>query len=418
MDRQYILGKISPFRGEYSVLNNRQEVSDIIQGILRCHDKYKKEYDKICVSFGNGGVRKISQNIWDFLKENVRYKVEGEDRQYLKSPAAILHPGTTSDCKNFALFTGGVLDALKRKGKNIDWAYRFASYNILTKTPQHVFVVVNPGENEIWIDPVLSTFDNRKQYFYKIDKQPKMALISLAGTEIGKAHPKRQKFFKKLLTDMKKAGKFVLKYGLAAQRNGILLAMHGNLFSLGTNSKKALDKGDKKIFDFWENIGGKKEALEEAIIKGSKHKRIGAPIRNFSDPAGTGGKAARFYADTASAGNQPSGGYDEGAGDTIGDPVTGAAAASALPFILKIVDWFKKLGLKKEDIDQMGKSFQKAHDETAKDVEQAIKDEAEGKETKTGDNVYKQHVTGSGIPKIALIGGAALLGAYFLTKKK
>ena len=417
MDRDYVLGRVSPYQGRYKVLNKRQEVGDIIQGVLKCHNQYKREYDKIAAGFDAGGVRATSENIWNFLKKNVRYKVESEDRQMLKSPAAIMHLGTSSDCKNFALFAGGILDALKRKGKRINWCYRFASYNILSKTPQHVFVVINPGKDEIWLDPVLSSFDNRKQYFYKIDKYPEMALISLAGVEIGKTKEekkkKRQQFFKKMQADIKKSGKFVLKFGLVAQRGAVMLIMRENLFGIANKAHKALEDGHTDMLKFWEEIGGDKNKFKDVIEKGNKHKYVGAI---------PGGSMMRF-----SDRNQPSliseqkGDalpYSDGGDIISGDPATLTAAATATPFIMKIINFFKKVGIKGSDITDMAAKFKKAHDEKGKEVEKAINDEAEGKETPTGGDVYKQHNKGGGIPKVALIGGAALLGAYFLMKKK
>lgn len=421
MNRDYVLGRVSAYQGRYRVLNKRQEVGDIIQGVLRCHNQYKNEYDNISAGFDAGGVRETAHNIWNFLKKNVRYKVESEDRQLLKSPAAIMQPGTSSDCKNFALFAGGILDALKRKGKKISWCYRFASYNILSKTPQHVFVVINPGRNEIWVDPVLSSFDNRKQYFYKIDKFPEMALMSLAGVEIGRAKKtkeekkkKRQQFFKKMAADIKKAGKFVLKYSLVAQRGAITLVMSQNLYGIANKAHKALAAGHTDMLKFWEDIGGDKNKFKAVIEKGNKHKYIGA----IADR-----KVSRFVDRSQSAQSRslPQGDsspYDDG-GEMIGDPATATAAATATPFIMKIIAFFKKVGIKGSDITDMAAKFKKAHDDKGKEVEQAINDEAAGKETETGNDIVKQHNKGgAGIPKVALIGGAALLGAYFLMKKK
>jgi hypothetical protein len=85
---------------------------------------------------------------------------------------------------------------------------------------------------------------------------------------------------------------------------------------------------------------------------------------------------------------------------------------------MKIINFLKIVVIKGSDITDMALKFKKAHDEKGKEVEKAINDEAEGKETATGNDIVKQHNQGGGIPKVALIGGAALLGAYFLMKKK
>ena len=50
------------------------------------------------------------------------------------------------DCKGYALFAAGIIDAIRRSGENVDWVYRFASCNILNRVPAHVFVVSFPEQ--------------------------------------------------------------------------------------------------------------------------------------------------------------------------------------------------------------------------------------------------------------------------------
>ena len=298
-----------------------QDVSDIMTGILANHNRYKSEYDKICISFLGFSQRQTLENIWNFVKHNVRYRVEPESTQYLKSPGAIFAPGTTSDCKNMALACAGIIDALNRSGAKFNWCYRFASYRLFDKVPGHVFVVVNPDTaNEIWIDPVLPSFDLKKSYFYKIDKKPtNMSLISLAGMDaVGakknkaqkqaakqakqaakqtkktekKATKKtkeekkedRKKFFKKLKENVKKTGKIVVKYNpaTAASRNAFLLLVKLNVRSLASNLKQSLAKPAAKneLFKIWTAIGGNTAVLVKNIEEGAKKKRIGAVFTN------------------------------------------------------------------------------------------------------------------------------------------
>jgi hypothetical protein len=93
------------------------------------------------------------------------------------------------DCKNYSLCAAGILDAYRRKEK-LDFGldFRFASYDPLNKTPQHVFVVIKENGKEYWLDPVLDEYDLKKQpYYYKDKKINKMALIALSG--IGAYNP-------------------------------------------------------------------------------------------------------------------------------------------------------------------------------------------------------------------------------------
>jgi len=322
ISREHILQKLPPFYNKRDILVNDQDVSDIITGILTTHAQYANQYDKIAPYFIGANNYQTGANIWHFLKNNVRYRVEPESSQMLKAPAAIVAASVngrtnTSDCKNMSLFTGGVLSAINRAGGKINWCYRFASYKLWDKIPQHVFCVINPDTNkEIWVDAVLPTYNNKKQYYYKIDKKPKnMALISLAGTDdeniiAGKKRKqkkaakketkatkkaankqKRQAFFKKLKEKAKKAGKLILKYNpaTAASRNAFLLLTKVNTRSLATNLKKLKDRGNTEAQTLWTKIGGNVSALNNAIDAGAKKKRLGVicgPVQSKADRTG------------------------------------------------------------------------------------------------------------------------------------
>jgi hypothetical protein len=302
--RETILSKLTPFQNRRDILLHDQDVADIISGILATHKRYEREYDNIAPYFQGANNYETGRNIWNFLKNNVRYKVEPESAQMLKSPAAII-TGTingrvnSSDCKNYSLFTGGVLDALNRRGARINWCYRFASYKLWDKVPQHVFVVINPDTNrEIWVDAVLPSYNNKKRYYYKTDRKiNNMALVALSGTMAGKKQrqqkqaakkqtkaqkkatnkEKRKKFFQKLKESVKKTGKLILKYNPAtvASRNAFLLLVKVNARSLATNLKKLKDRGNTEAQTMWSKLGGNVATLNSAIDGGAKKKRLG-----------------------------------------------------------------------------------------------------------------------------------------------
>lgn len=109
------------------------------------------------------------------------YQAEPDEDQTVKSPSVILQSGDTVDCKHYSLFIGGVLDAIQQN-ENVDWDwfYRFAGYNG-KKEVYHVFVVVEKANgSEIWIDPVLDYFNERKVPTYTIDKKPMSAIGKLS----------------------------------------------------------------------------------------------------------------------------------------------------------------------------------------------------------------------------------------------
>lgn len=179
---QQVRDALPPFRNEKILIKQRQGTNDIIREIVKTHELYETDYDKIYPLFDTGNIRETAQTIWNFLKYNLVYNEESGEEQSVKSPSAILHPGENIDCKHYSLFAGGVLDAIKA---NYDepwtWCYRFATDKKHTDEPTHVFVVVFDKGREIWIDPCLLTFDYHKNWNFYIDKQP-MSLVRISGT--------------------------------------------------------------------------------------------------------------------------------------------------------------------------------------------------------------------------------------------
>lgn len=132
-----------------------QNTTDIMREVVRSHKLFHKDYLKFARLFDDDNDYECLENIFDFLKKNVSYRIETDEDQTTKSPAKLLISGY-GDCKHYAGFVAGVVDCL-----GFDWCYRFASYNILNSSPSHVFVVVYEGGKEIWIDPVLNNFNSK-----------------------------------------------------------------------------------------------------------------------------------------------------------------------------------------------------------------------------------------------------------------
>jgi len=184
VNRNVLMGKVSPFMGKREIIVGNQDTTDIIDALIKNHYKYASEYDKIFRYFDGGSVEETAFNVWQFLKDDFKYTIEPEKMQILRSPAAILASNIVGiDCKGYATFANGIMDAYRRNtGKNFDVYYRFASYDPFDNTPQHVFSVINDNGVEWWIDPVLDQFDERKQpYFYKDKKIKNMALVAMSG---------------------------------------------------------------------------------------------------------------------------------------------------------------------------------------------------------------------------------------------
>ena len=184
VNRNVLIGKVSPFMGKREIIVGNQDTTDIIEALINNHYKYTDEYNKIFRYFDGGSVEETMFNVWQFLKDDFKYTIEPENMQILRSPAALLASNIVGiDCKGYSTFINGILDSYRRNtGKDFEVIYRFASYDPFDKTPQHVFAVVKENGYEYWVDPVLDQFDERKQpYFYKDKKIKNMALVAMSG---------------------------------------------------------------------------------------------------------------------------------------------------------------------------------------------------------------------------------------------
>lgn len=391
-----------------------QSTGDIIDAICTAHKRHAQEYSRISSFFNAGTPREVGRKIFNFLKNNVRYVIEPGSKQTVKSPAAILATGY-GDCKHYSLFAGGVLQSL-----GIPFAYRFASYREYDKQPQHVFVVINPGKNEIWLDPVVGQYDYKKPYKHATDR--KMALYSISGmgaTAQQKAALKAAKAAKKAAPTkaaktaartelkaarkaagrtagqvLKKGTKAILKVAAAPVRNAFLALVALNFGGLGTKLSIAWQKAPSRLSNFWEGAGGQINALKKAWEKGSSKKRI------FGD-------------------------------DTIGVAPAAATAAAAAPLLVKVADLLKQIGIDPAELVQLGKDAlnAKAQELAKKTLEPKAATEAEYIDT--ADQVFEQSptmdVTSTPVFEKAaatskpnflplILGGAAVL--YFVTRKK
>ena len=324
MQKNILLGRLKSFGGNSKMIVRDQQVPDIISAMLSAHKMYAGEYDKISKDFYSGDGIQTAKKLFEFLKKNVQYKIESDKSQRIMSPSAILSLGK-NDCKNYALFIMGVLDSLKRKGL-IDNKiyYRFASYKLLDEIPHHVFAVIQDEDgNEYFIDPVLSTFNERKTYYHKIDKIPSMPLYSVSG--IGQI--KKKAAAKSVAPVQKEKKKIVLKIALAPARGSFLLLVGLNFMGLATKLKTAFDNRADETQNWWKNLGGNPNELLRKVEQGAKKKRIAATDVEFNS---------------------------EG---QIGVVATTAAAASvtAAPILIKLAEFLSKLGIDVKEVSEVGK---------------------------------------------------------------
>jgi hypothetical protein len=413
MQKNLLLGRLKPFGGNSKMLVRDQQVPDIISAMLSAHKMYAGEYDKISQDFYTGDGVQTAKKLFDFLKKNVKYKIESDQAQRIMSPGAILSLGK-NDCKNYALFIMGVLDSLKRKGLiNNKIYYRFASYRLLDEIPHHVFAVIQDQQgNEFFIDPVLSKFNERKTYYHKIDKSPSMPLYSVSGigNQVGLFGSKKKKAAAASAAAAiapaspvaqtapaakpKEKKKIVLKIALAPARGSFLLLVGLNFMGLATKLKNAFTNKADETQNWWKNLGGNPNELLRKTEQGAKKKRIAAADVEFSSEGQIGVVATG----------------------------TAAAAATAAPILIKLAEFLSKLGIDVKEVAEVGKQVlakqvknvvEKKLEADAR-VEQASQDEIDRIVNET-DNLNPDGSKKMNYLPI-VIGGAVII--YLISRKK
>jgi hypothetical protein len=205
--------------------------------------------------------------------------------------------------------------------------------------PHHVFVVAFPGTNrEIWIDPVLSSFNEKKKYYFKTDR--KMALVGISGVnrrqkrQAKKAARKQQPRRKKIMSAIKNKKKFLVRFNPvgAAGRNAFLLIVKLNVFNLARRLNVLNQKNPNKLKSFWEKIGGNYSNLLNNINIGSKAKKSATAQQSTSM--------------TAQRSN-------------IGFVEAGVAVTTATPIIVKVIKLLKDAGIGTEDLMAVAKNVAK-----------------------------------------------------------
>jgi hypothetical protein len=347
--RQTILKTLPQPNYRAKLISGWQNTNDIVKAIQIQHQENLAAADKIKHLFCDKDERTTARNIFDFLKHEIKYKIEPAEKQTTKTIQRFVSDGY-GDCKHFALFANTILQQCGFKG-----VYRFAGYSN-RKDVQHVYSYL-PNTNTI-LDAVLPSFDTEKPYTLKKDYN--MSLYKLSGVdEIGaisfdkiksnlqKAAAKSSNVVKKATSQIPNAAAKLADgsktVSLAVPRSAFLGLVALNVHGLAASLKKLTDKkGTLDGLSWWDSLGGDRDKLQKTINESFAKKKIFGIEEESA--------AAREIYE----------GYS-GDGVRIGEPVTIAASlASAAPILIKVLDVLKKAGLNADDINKISDASKKA----------------------------------------------------------
>lgn len=151
---------------------------DIIREVIACYKQSYMQLKNFAPYLKGSTVKETCRNIWDFVKENIQYKIDPPGMQFIKEPVR-LWADKQGDCKSFSVFAASCLSCL-----GINGFFRFVSFNEST-LPTHVYVVVPYKNEEIIIDAVWYYFNEEKPFTHK--REFSMTQIArLSGTQSSK----------------------------------------------------------------------------------------------------------------------------------------------------------------------------------------------------------------------------------------
>ena len=139
--------------------------------------EYKHQAQRIAIALCDidKKVSKTCYNIWKFLTNNIAYQPDQKGKEQVRSVRR-LWSDRIGDCDCFSFFTSCVLSVLR-----IPHSFRIASYDQVSGSFGHVYIVVPDNGKEIIIDAVLPEF-NREHPYVKI-KDKEMDLEFLDGID-------------------------------------------------------------------------------------------------------------------------------------------------------------------------------------------------------------------------------------------
>lgn len=153
---------IPPAQNKFIQIKKRYSTGDIVNEVLECYRQSSWQVKALAPYLKGDNVKDTCKNIWNFLKENVKYKIDPEDVQWVKEPAKVWQD-KRCDCKSYSIFIASLL-----KGLDIKGCFRFVSYD-KDPNPTHVYVVVRNQGEDIIIDDVMPAFNRQKPYESKKD---------------------------------------------------------------------------------------------------------------------------------------------------------------------------------------------------------------------------------------------------------
>lgn len=163
LSRQNIYGRIKPADGKARHLSTFQNAKEISNALKMAEYNSRGVSKQLVKYFKEPTDYATAAKVWHFLRTQIKYRAEPKTDQTAKEIQRFIQDGT-GDCKHFATFAVGVLNACGIK----TW-FTFVGQDASIKKPNHVYGTALIDGQLVCIDPCRKRFDSEPRYFYKWD---------------------------------------------------------------------------------------------------------------------------------------------------------------------------------------------------------------------------------------------------------
>ena len=121
---------------------------DVLSSEISCYEQYKEQPKDIVINIRYGlTTDQKCEAIFNYLTQNVVYRLDKVGDQYIKTPARLLSDGY-GDCKSLAMFINCCLHCL-----DIPHIFRFVNFDGGSQYTHVYAVAIDENGNEIILDP-------------------------------------------------------------------------------------------------------------------------------------------------------------------------------------------------------------------------------------------------------------------------
>lgn len=140
-----------------------QNAGEIIRELKRAEKESRPTSEILAKYFCEPDKYKTAAKVWYFLRNEIFYQAEPKNDQTAKTLKRFL-ADATGDCKHFATFTVGVLNAC-----GIPCWFTFVGQYKHLKKPNHAYATALIDGKFVTIDACRKYFNSAPDYYYKWD---------------------------------------------------------------------------------------------------------------------------------------------------------------------------------------------------------------------------------------------------------